>query len=97
METAATEQRIRSFIEATFFFGQIDSLQDSDSFLDHGIIDSTGILELIAFLQDEFGIRVEDEEATPDNLDSIDKVSSFLRRKLDGARSASAGREVEGK
>jgi len=77
-------QRIRSFIEENFLFGQVSTLRDSDSFLDGGILDSTGILQLIAFLGEEYGITVEDEEVIPDNLDSIDKIAAYLRRKLNG-------------
>ena len=74
--------QIRNFLEENFLFGQSDALKDSDSFLDGGILDSTGVLELIAFLGRTYGITVEDEEVTPDNLDSIDKVSAYLHRKL---------------
>jgi acyl carrier protein len=79
-----TAQRIRSFIEENFLFGQAYALQDSDSFLDGGVLDSTGILQLIAFLGETYGITVADEEVIPDNLDSIDKISAYLHRKWDG-------------
>lgn len=85
MDKALAARLIRQFIEETFFFSEAESLADDDSFLERGIIDSTGILELIAFLQDTFEIRVEDEEAIPDNLDSIERVAEFLTRKLDGS------------
>ena len=77
-------QTIRSFIEENFLFGQAYALQDSDSFLDGGILDSTGILQLIAFLGKTYDITVEDEEIIPDNLDSIDKISAYLHRKWNG-------------
>jgi acyl carrier protein len=93
MQTATIAQQIRSFIQESFLFGQTDNLRDGDSFLESGIIDSTGILQLIAFLQDTYGIRVEDEEAIPDNLDSIDRIVVYLRRKLDSAEAgAGSGR-----
>jgi len=88
MQTATIAQQIRSFIQESFLFGQADSLRDGDSFLESGIIDSTGILQLIAFLQDAYGVRVEDEEAIPDNLDSIDRIVVYLRRKLDSAEAS---------
>jgi len=88
MATTAIEQQIRSFVEETFFLGRDDALEDSDSFLDHGVIDSTGILELIAFVQERYGIQIEDDEAIPENLDSIDRISAFLRRKLELAETA---------
>ena len=89
-ETKAA-QRIRSFIEENFLFGQAYTLRDSDSFLDGGILDSTGILQLIAFLGETYGIAVEDEEVTPDNLDSIDKISAYLHRKRNGAATIGRG------
>ena len=93
MQTATIAQQIRSFIQETFLFGQADNLRDGDSFLESGIIDSTGILQLIAFLQDAYGVRVEDEEAIPDNLDSIDRIVVYLRRKSDSAEGgAGSGR-----
>ena len=59
----------------------IESFEDGDSFLGKGIIDSTGILELLEFIEGKFQIHVEDEEVVPDNLDSLDKLSSFIHRK----------------
>jgi asparagine synthase (glutamine-hydrolysing) len=76
-------QRIRAFILDTFLFTDDPSaLEDDDSFLDKGIIDSTGVLELVMFLEDELGIEVDDEELVPENLDSVERVSAFVRRKL---------------
>jgi acyl carrier protein len=93
MQTATIAQQIRSFIQESFLFGQTDNLRDGDSFLESGIIDSTGILQLMAFLQDTYGVRVEDEEAIPDNLDSIDRIVVYLRRKSDSAEGgAGSGR-----
>jgi acyl carrier protein len=57
------------------------ALTDDASFLDLGIIDSTGVIELIAFLEERYGIRVEDAEMTPDNLDSLDAIEQFIARK----------------
>jgi acyl carrier protein len=77
------EQQLRQFVVDNFLFGQPgDGLADSDSFLDRGIIDSMGVLELVGFLEESYGITVQDQELIPDNLDSIDKVASFLQRKL---------------
>ena len=74
--------KIREFIIENFLFGNDDGLKDDTSFLEEGIIDSTGVLELVTFLEETFSIQVEDEELIPENLDSIDNVSSFLDRKL---------------
>ncbi len=63
-------------------FGNDNGLQNDTSFLDEGIIDSTGILELVDFLESEFSIDVEDEELIPENLDSLNNLDSYLSRKL---------------
>ena len=76
------KQAIREFIVENFLFGNANGLRDDTSFLDEGIMDSTGALELINFLEEEFSIVVEDEEMIPENLDSIDKVESYLVRKI---------------
>ena len=60
----------------------LDTFSDSDSFMEKGIIDSTGILELLEFIEGEFGIKVEDEEVIPDNLDSLEKLAKYIHRKL---------------
>ena len=75
-------QSIRTFIVENFLFGQDNGLSDSQSFLDAGIIDSTGILELVVFLENTYRISVTDAELIPDNLDSIQKVSNYLQTKL---------------
>ena len=76
------KQAIREFIVENFLFGEANGLKDDTSFLEEGIIDSTGILELVTFLEDEFSITVEDEELVPENLDSIGNVTNFLERKI---------------
>lgn len=74
--------KIRSFIVDNFLFGEgEDGLGNEDSLLENGLIDSTGILELVAFIQQTFEIAIQDDEIVPDNLDSIDKISTFVRRK----------------
>ena len=75
---------IREFINDNFLFGKNEDLQEDTSFLESGIIDSTGILELIAFLEEKYGITVDDEEIVPENLDSLKNLSVFLERKLAG-------------
>jgi acyl carrier protein len=77
------EQELRRFVIDNFPFGQAgDALSNDDSFLDRGIIDSTGVLELVTFLEERYDIKVEDEELVPDNLDSINRLVRFLERKL---------------
>ena len=76
------KDKIRQFIVEDFLFGDDNGLKDDTSFLDEGIIDSTGILELVSFLEEEFSISVEDEELIPENLDSITNVVAYLERKM---------------
>jgi len=76
------KEKIRNFIVENFLFGNDDGLLDDSSFLEEGIIDSTGILELVSFLEEEFGITVDDEDLIPENLDSINNVTNYLARKL---------------
>ncbi len=75
-------EKIRAFILENFLFGEGDGLKDDSSFLEDGIIDSTGILELVSFLEEEFSITVEDDELEPENLDSIDNVARYLEKKI---------------
>jgi acyl carrier protein len=77
-----TKSRIKTFVVENFLFGNADGLEDTTSFLEEGIIDSTGVLELVTFLEKEFQIQVDDEELIPENLDSIDNVFDYLRRKI---------------
>ena len=74
--------KIRSFIIDNFLFGDDNGLKDDTSFLEEGIIDSTGVLELVTYLEEEFEITVDDEELIPENLDSIDNVSVYLKGKI---------------
>jgi acyl carrier protein len=70
---------------ANYFLKQPDSELDPDtSFLEKGIIDSTGVMELVAFLEETFGFRVEDDEIVPANFDSIRRLADYVRSKLDG-------------
>jgi acyl carrier protein len=72
---------LRDFIVENFLFGEEVGFSDADSFLRQGIIDSTGVVEIIAFIEEHYGIKVEDDEIVPDNLDSIEKLSGFIERK----------------
>lgn len=76
-----TKSKIKEFIIENFLFGEANGLQDETSFLEEGIIDSTGVLELVTFLEEDFGIQVADEELIPENLDSINNVAAYLERK----------------
>jgi len=74
--------KIKEFIIENFLFGNDDGLKDETSFLEEGIIDSTGVLELVTYLEEEFEITIDDEELIPENLDSINNVTGYLEKKL---------------
>jgi acyl carrier protein len=84
------EPAIKNFIVENYLFGDGQNLQNNTSFLESGIIDSTGILELITFLEENYNIRIEDDELIPENLDSINNVSRFLQNKMNGSAVQSA-------
>jgi len=75
-------EQIRNFILENFMLENPDDLVDDESMLEKGIIDSTGVLELVAFIESTYEIKVEDEELIPENLDSIKNIVSFLEKKL---------------
>ena len=74
--------KVRSFIVDNFLFGDDDGLDDQISFLDSGIVDSMGILEIVNFINEEFQVTVADIELLPENLDSIDNIANYLSNKL---------------
>ena len=74
--------KTRNFVVENFLFGNANGLEDDTSFLEAGILDSTGVMEVVAFLEQQFGVRVDDDELTPENLDSISSIGAFVSRKL---------------
>ncbi|MEC4686300.1 MAG: acyl carrier protein [Nitrospirota bacterium] len=78
----AIGQELRRFVVDNFLFGQKDGFMDDDSFLENGIIDSTGVLELVAFLEKKYQIGIEDEDLVPENLDSIINLVRFVKTKM---------------
>jgi len=75
-------QSVRVFIAENFLFREDrDAIGDHESLIEANIIDSTGVLELVAFLEQEFGINVDDGEIVPENLDSIAAISGYVARK----------------
>lgn len=75
-------KQIRNFILENFMIGRpAEELGDDDSLLDKGIIDSTGVLELVNFIESNFGFSVADEELVPENLDSVNRIADYIRRK----------------
>ena len=86
MQTVAIGPEIREFVIANFLFGKGEDLSDDESLLDNGVIDSTGVLELVSYLQDRFDIHVEDDEIIPANLDSIHNLVDYIGRKTGNLR-----------
>jgi acyl carrier protein len=80
-ERGAEEVRVREFLIQNYLITDQNELGDDDSFLERGILDSTSVLELVAYLESTFGIKVQDEELVPENLDSVARVAAFVRNK----------------
>ena len=81
-EIIQVKQHIRNHIIESFLFGS-NGLGDRDSFLEHGVVDSTGVLELVLFVEEAFSITVEDDELLPDNFDSISDLARYVALKQD--------------
>jgi acyl carrier protein len=81
MQTADIQREIRTFLVDTFLFGRNEELRDDTPLMDK-VIDSHGVLELVVFLQERFAIKVEDEDVTTDNLDSVNKAVAYVTSKL---------------
>ena len=76
------ERELRQYVIDNFLFGQEGiELKNDDSFMERGIVDSTGVLELVAFLEEKFQVKVEDEDLIPANLDSINNLLLYLKKK----------------
>jgi len=91
METAVLKDTLKEFIFENFLVGLRSSeLDDTASFLEKGIIDSTGVLELVAFVEQTFGFEVEDEELVPDNFDSLNKLEAYVQQKTGVKETVSA-------
>ncbi len=76
------EQEIRQFIADKFLFGDGGKLNSQESLLETGILNSTGVLELVLYLEKQFKIKVNDDELTAENLDTISAICAFLNRKI---------------
>ena len=82
------KETMREFITSNFLKGdESKTLDDDASFLEEGIIDSVGVVELVAFLEVTFSIRVEDEEIIPENLDSVNNLIAYVQLKLTASKS----------
>lgn len=79
----AVRSKLKEFISNNFLLGKgLSDLKDAASFLDTGIVDSTGVLEIVGYLQDTWEINVPDEELLPENLDSVDNLTAYVLKKL---------------
>jgi len=77
------KEKIEKYILDYFLSGdESRTIDNDDSFIDSGIIDSTGVLELVAFIEETFDFRVEDEELIPENLDSVNRIANYIQLKL---------------
>jgi len=84
MKKMASElhKQVRDFILENYLFTDDESaLRMDESLLDRGIVDSTGMLEIIMFIEDDLGVTVEDHEMIPENLDSVNRIANFVGRK----------------
>jgi acyl carrier protein len=82
MDTQDIKGQVRAYIVNNFLMGRsADSLKDMDSFMDTHVVDSTGFLELVTFIEDTWKISVNDEEMVPENLDSLNNIDAYVRRK----------------
>jgi acyl carrier protein len=82
LDSDGIRSSLRAFLsEPILPLAKVSAFGDDESFLEKGILDSTGVLELVSHLEKQFGIRVEADEIVPDNLDSLDKLTSFVLRK----------------
>lgn len=86
------ENRILSFINENFLLGDEAEILSNQSLLGSGVIDSTGVLELVVFIEKAFGIQITDAEMVPSNLDTISQIADFVRRKQ--ARNEGAATEI---
>ena len=76
------KKELREYIVENFLFGDEETkFEDEESFMEKGILDSTGILDVILFIEENYGIKVEDDELVPENLDSINNLSKFISKK----------------
>lgn len=74
------KDKIRQFLMTNFYVADPSQLGDDTSLLDTGIVDSTGVLEVISFIETAFGIKVAEQDMIPDNLDSIAKIAAYVAR-----------------
>ena len=80
-------ETVKAYVVENFLFGDDSRIGPKTEFLENGILDSTGVLELVGFLEEKFGIRVEDDELVPDNMNSLEKIALYISKKTDKTQS----------
>jgi len=88
----SAREKIRSFVVSNFYLPSGARLKDDTSLIEEGIIDSTGVLELLAFVEKEFGIRTADEDIVPENFDGIARITAFVEARRAGAGDPALGK-----
>ena len=81
MDLTELKKQVREFVLSNFYVADQASVTDAMSLLDQGIVDSTGVLEIIGFIETTLGVTVEDHEMLPENLESIERIARFVQRK----------------
>ena len=76
------KDKVRAFIVENFLYGNDGNLKDETSFLEGGILDSTGVLELVSFLEETFSIHVEGDDLVPENLDSLNNLQAYVEKRI---------------
>ncbi len=84
-------KKVQDYIVSNFLYGDGGKLGWDTSFLKHSIIDSTGVLELVSFLEEAYHITIADDEMVPENLDSLAQIDAYLKKKLNGSYSSGSG------
>lgn len=82
MNEADIRKKLREFIKNNFLLGNDSNLTDDDSFMGKGIVDSTGILEVVSFVEENFGFKLPDEDLMPENLDSINNLVKYVTSRV---------------
>ncbi len=82
MKKEDVRDKITSFIVREFCYGKADAVEEETDLMEAGVLDSTKFMEMVAFVEEAFGIEVEDEDLTPDNFGSIARMTGFVERKL---------------
>jgi acyl carrier protein len=82
----SVNERLKQFLIQNFYIADPAELTDDTSLVTSGLVDSTGMLEVISFIEGEFAIQISDQETTPENLDSIARIAAFVARKREAAR-----------